>query len=170
MTDPRPFLELNRSGKLLLLESATADAADVASGWADAGFAVRVLRGHKMRDLNALFNEVAAALQFPYYFGENWPAFDECLSDLQWLPRHPGAVLLIMDAQEVLRDAPIELRVLVRALSDATKTYAKPIELGEWWDRPAIPFHIVLQTTSEEARSLESRWRALGGDLDRVGA
>ena len=41
--------------------------------------AIRVVRGNKMRRLDDLYNEFAAAFQFPDYFGENWAAFDECL-------------------------------------------------------------------------------------------
>jgi len=43
------------------------------------------LRGSKMKDYQGLYNEFGAALQFPYYFGENWNAFDECIKDLSWL-------------------------------------------------------------------------------------
>ena len=46
---------------------------------------VRTVRGRKIRTVGRLFDEMAAALQFPYYFGENWPAFDECLADIDWL-------------------------------------------------------------------------------------
>src|SRR5262249_52404434 len=46
---------------------------------------VRVIRGRKSRTVRAFFDEVSAALQFPYYFGENWAAFDECITDLDWL-------------------------------------------------------------------------------------
>jgi Barstar (barnase inhibitor) len=31
-------------------------------------------------------DEMAAALEFPYYFGGNRPAFNECTSDMDWLP------------------------------------------------------------------------------------
>ncbi|WP_199922364.1 barstar family protein [Microterricola viridarii] len=51
-------------------------------GWTDAGLTVRVVRGRKMRTLRPLFDEFAAALQFPLYFGENRDAFYERLSDL----------------------------------------------------------------------------------------
>ena len=46
---------------------------------------VKLLRGDKMRSWQALFDEISAALQFPYYFGENLNAFDECVADIEWL-------------------------------------------------------------------------------------
>jgi len=45
---------------------------------------VRYLRGQKCTRKNNFFDEFAAALQFPYYFGQNWDAFDECINDLSW--------------------------------------------------------------------------------------
>jgi len=39
---------------------------------------------------------MSASLQFPYYFGENWPAFDECLCDLEWL-RFEKLLIIIDD-------------------------------------------------------------------------
>jgi len=43
------------------------------------------LRGKRCKTEDSFFHEVSAAFQFPYYFGENWPAIDECLCDLEWL-------------------------------------------------------------------------------------
>lgn len=76
--------------------------AKLASAWVDAGFTSRVVRGGKMVTVHALFDEVAAALQFPLYFGENWDALDECLSDLE-LPPQRGFVFVIADAGGCLR-------------------------------------------------------------------
>src|SRR5437879_2485828 len=62
---------------------------------------VRVLRGQKMSTPAGLFDEFAAALQFPYYFGENWNAFDECINDLEWL-RSSAYLLIIVNADQLL--------------------------------------------------------------------
>ena len=43
------------------------------------------VRGKLCDTLDNFFREVSAALRFPDYFGWNWAAFDECLSDLEWL-------------------------------------------------------------------------------------
>ena len=77
----RPWLHL-----LVATESDAYDLLAALPGARECRVTSRVLRGHKMRTTAALFDEFAAALQFPCYFGENWDAFDECLTDLAWLP------------------------------------------------------------------------------------
>jgi hypothetical protein len=42
---------------------------------------VHTVRGRKSRTVAIFFDEVAAALQFPYYFGENWNALGDLLND-----------------------------------------------------------------------------------------
>lgn len=53
------------------------------------GYVVRSIRGHKCRTIDGMIDEFSSALQFPWYFGENWPAFDECICDLDWLSLSP---------------------------------------------------------------------------------
>lgn len=161
--DPRPLLGVNDSAPLMLLHGDQKCAAEEAWGWREAGLTVRLLRGHKMRTVDRLFDEMSAALQFPYYFGENWPALDECLADMDWLPSRAGIVVVVLDAVEVLADEPdVELGTLVRSIAYAGETYAEPIDSGEWWDRPAVPFHVVLQAGTGEEALVRSRWGASG--------
>ncbi|MFL6161550.1 MAG: barstar family protein [Jatrophihabitantaceae bacterium] len=71
-------------------------------GWRDARRVVR-LKGRRMRTAAQLYDEFAAALQFPSYFGENWAAFDECLKDLEWLPSEAGHIVVITELFSVAR-------------------------------------------------------------------
>lgn len=161
--DLRPLLEIHGSAPLMLLHGDSKRAAEGAWGWREAGLTVRVVRGHKMRTVDSLFDEVSAALQFPYYFGENWAAFDECLADMDWLPSRVGIVVAVLDAVEVLSDEPeAELGALVSVITHAAETYAEPIDSGEWWDRPPLPFHVVLQTKEGEEALVRTRWGASG--------
>lgn len=145
------------SGGFIELDVDTGTLANDALQWQEAGLTVRAVRGAKMRTLPALFDEFSAALQFPYYFGKNWAAFEDCISDLDWLPRESGIVVVVYDGDQVLTDADShELPTLVRALDSARNEFAAPVRDGEWWDRGPIPFHVVLQGGDL------SRWRRAG--------
>lgn len=170
MSDRLPLLEVRPSAPLLLVEAGPKEAAEGVWGWREAGLTVRVVRGRKMRTVDALFDEFSAALQFPHYFGENWPAFDECLADMDWLPLHTGIVIPVLQPGEVLSRAPdVELEVLARTITHAAETYGQPISLGEWWDRPAVPFHVVLQASPGEGDDVTRRWAAAGASVAPFG-
>lgn len=119
-----------------------------------------------MRTEAALLDEFAAALQFPIYFGENKDAFDECLAELDNLPPGKGYVVTITEPDQVLADeSPGALHWLVRSLQRAAKELGQPIELGEWWDRPALPFKVVLAGSRECVAIAERRWSSAGAHL-----
>lgn len=75
-------------------------------------------------DKATLMRNIAAALQFPDWFGANWDALEDCLSDLSWLSAS-GYLLLIEDAQP-----GDDLGVLIDVLRSA----------AEWWRDRGKPF------------------------------
>lgn len=134
-------------------------------GWGIAGESngrvVRFLRGSKMRNVEALFNEVAAALQFPHYFGENWNALDECLTDMSWAPAE-SYVLVILNGEDLLVDEPPkELEVFIRLLDRAGEEWSHPVTAGDSSNRPGISFHVVFQMAIGTTSSLKSRLTVL---------
>lgn len=112
------------------------------------GVVARILRGKRCSTKQTLFQEWAAALQFPYYFGENWDAFDECITDLEWLPAR-GYVFAITLTDLLLRDADEDLQVLVRLLEKASAEWATPQENDQESQRQAVPFHILFHCEPE---------------------
>jgi hypothetical protein len=166
MTTPAFLTEVQREARLKLWASDVAAAAEGAAEWLEAGLTVRMIRGAKMRSTSALMDEISAALQFPHYFGENWAALDECLADMEWLLPSKGIVLVVRQAEQVLVEEELEeLEAFVAALRNASDEYGEPVELGEAWDRPAVPFHVLLQVSPDATSVAEQRWSAAGGQL-----
>lgn len=97
----------------------------------DPELAVRFVRGQKMRSVEALFDEVSSAFQFPYYFGENWAALDECIRDLSWISSK-RFLLVIGKFESVLnQDVPARkvFGSVLRAASSKWKKKADPFKL-----------------------------------------
>jgi hypothetical protein len=148
----------DRDGEFIRME-------DLIQAWRRDGLTVRVVRGDKMRTLEGLFDEFAAAWQFPLFFGRNKDAFDDCMRNLPQVSGR-GLIVVIVKPDEVLAEEGLrELEWLVRTLTSAAAAWGEPIESGEWWDRPAAPFHTVLDIhTRAGARAVE-RWAQAGASL-----
>lgn len=69
----------------------------------------------------ALMERVARALEFPQWFGGNWDALEDCLTDLSW-SKADGHVLLI----EAVADLPMDERgILIDILASAAASWAE---------------------------------------------
>ena len=73
---------------------------------------------------------IAKALRFPDWFGGNWDALEDCLSDLSWRPGD-GHVLVFRNWQALSSD---DLGVLIDVLRSA----------AEFWSGRGRPFFAVL--------------------------
>jgi len=74
-----------------------------------------------------LMKNLAKALEFPDWFGQNWDALEDCLTDLSWRDA-PGTVLLFENAKR-----GDELGVLIDILRSS----------AEWWAGRGKPFFAV---------------------------
>ena len=128
---------------------------------------VRVVRGNKSRTVGEFFNEISAALQFPLYFGENWNAFRDCITDLDWIDGS-AYLLLISNAPLLLSQADDEdFRVLIRILSEANEDWIKPNRYIPR-NRQATPFHVVFQLLSSDLSTFPERLIQAGGEFDTL--
>ena len=140
---------------LLAPESVAYDALWALEGSNEKRTVCRVVRGHKATTEPAFFDECAAAWQFPYYFGENWDAFDECLTDLQWLPAE-AYVLCVTQAIHLLEKEPSDRQHrLLLVLQRIVKEWGQSTR-----SQPAPVFQVLLQCTAEEKPSLDQRLQA----------
>jgi RNAse (barnase) inhibitor barstar len=84
-----------------------------------AGLEVCTVHLRQASDKAALLRAVAAALAFPEWFGENWDALEDCLTDLSW---RPGGHVVLVEGHERL---PGEVsRTFVEILASAAGFWA----------------------------------------------
>ena len=68
-----------------------------------------------------LMQRIAQALEFPRWFGGNWDALEDCLTDLSW-SKAGGHVLLIEGAADLPAD---ERGILIDILASAAASWAE---------------------------------------------
>ena len=115
----------------------------------ETGADVRLVRAPKMGSGPQLFDEMAAAMQFPWYFGDNWDAFDECINDLEWISaRH--IIVGVTDASRLLADDSNEARrALAVIITEAATRHA---------ERGARSLHFVFQVPDQEGSQVLTDW------------
>ena len=73
-------------------------------------------------DKAKFLSRVAGALDFPAWFGGNWDAFFDCLTDLSWRPA-AGYVLILEHTDDLRRDAPESLDTALAILADTAEAW-----------------------------------------------
>jgi hypothetical protein len=98
----------------------------------DAGLEVARIMLAGANDKAELLSHIAAALDFPTWFGGNWDALEDCITDLSW--RAARAHLLLFEGFERLRAARgDDFGVLLDILGSS----------AEFWAERGRPFFAV---------------------------
>jgi hypothetical protein len=144
------FYENINNPPIILMQQAEADRLVYSLQCSPGGGAVRVIRGWKCSDLDALNNEVAAALQFPNYYGENWNAMDECIRELAWMPAD-WYLIFVSTIEEVLPEDESDFDIFLQVLSDAGSAWANPEMRGfaDTEEDERKPFNVLISGTEE---------------------
>src|SRR5262245_51252830 len=73
---------------------------------------IRRLRGLHIIDQSSLHNELAAAFQFPWYYGRNINAAVDCLRDLAWCEKaHRSFLVVVTEAHSLVNILPNTLEI-----------------------------------------------------------
>ena len=118
-------------------------AARLARRFAASGWHAGLIDGRAVTAKPALLGALAAALRFPAYFGANWDALADSLTDLSWLPA-PGYALLIDHAAPLIDHAPEDWAVASDILLDA----------AGWWQARGVGFYVLLRGTGSLAPNI----------------
>lgn len=97
------------------------------------GLAVLTLDLADVGSKPAFLRRAADALGFPDYFGANWDAFYDCITDFGWHPA-PGYLLRIRNVQQLARRNAPELAAALELLTEA----------AEFWRQQGVPFVVLV--------------------------
>jgi len=84
-------------------------------------------------DKAGLLERIAAALGFPAWFGDNWDALYDCLTDLSWR-QGQGWVLILENAHDLRQAAPETLDTALAITADAAVA----------WDERGLPLRVFV--------------------------
>lgn len=94
------------------------------------------VKGTLCKSIDDFFREISSGMRFPHYFGWNWDAFDECITDLEWLKF--SCLVIVIDNYELLfidENSPEVFReLLIKHLTIAL----------EYWKSQKVPIAIIL--------------------------
>ena len=119
---------------------------------------IKLIRGKRCSTTERLFQELAAAFQLFYGFGENWDAFDDCMYDLGQTTSANSWVFAFSDINKLLaQEDTKELDILFSLLSEGSKNWART----DTTEQKKVTFSIILQLeenteVSEKLKSIIS--------------
>ena len=129
---------------------------------------IRKIMGNRSKDVQSFYGEIAAALQFPYYFGKNWWAFEECITDLDWA-EGDAYLILVHDACLLLSEAPAKsFHTLLTLFEAANEEWLTP-NLYIPRERQPTPFHVLFQCTKDEIAEFSQRLDREDVSYEQVG-
>ncbi|MBN1691257.1 MAG: barstar family protein [Dehalococcoidia bacterium] len=86
-----------------------------------------------VKDKRGFLKTTAAALGFPSYFGMNWDAFSDCLTDMSWRPA-AGYVILLKNHRSFAVKNPSEAQTAERIFDSS----------AQYWKQKKMPFYVIL--------------------------
>ncbi|MCR8643946.1 barstar family protein [Paenibacillus sp. N1-5-1-14] len=125
-----------------------------------------MIRGQKCVTAEKLFDEFAAVLQFPFYFGENWDAFEECLNDLTWL-QADAYVLCISNVENILKLSNTDFEAFASILESSVKEWEEGRDFGAIQTVPT-PFNIVFHCAKDTEQVFIKKLNGFGIVLEKI--
>ncbi|MBA3902523.1 MAG: hypothetical protein C0522_02430 [Rhodocyclaceae bacterium] len=103
--------------------------ADLLAAAESAGYAVYRVGLGRTKDKEDLLDRIALVLEFPDWFGRNWDALQDCLTDLSWQPAE-GHVVILDECDAFRIDHSEDFTTMLQVFGSA----------ADYWREEHIPF------------------------------
>jgi RNAse (barnase) inhibitor barstar len=109
------------------------------------GLAFFLIDGRKIKNKEQFLKDSAKAMNFPDYFGANWDAFEDCLTDMSW-HEAKGFVILYDNMDSFAQHSPDQLKVALGIFRDTV----------EFWRSQKKMFFVVVHGQGGQLGELPS--------------
>jgi RNAse (barnase) inhibitor barstar len=123
-------LILSQEASFFLIDQELAIAKGLLSASRSEIYDFAVLDIHKSNTKMDFMQIVASTLQFPDYFGNNWSALYDSLTDKIWHLKNTGYLLIFQPADKLLENEKSEVVNLLETLQDACIVLKKECNLN----------------------------------------
>lgn len=127
------FLRDSEAAGMYLLDAAIA-VVDIEKEVEQRGFAFFYLEGGGIFSKEQFLDQIARAMDFPDYFGGNWDALEDCLTDLSWREA-PGYVILYDHFDVFAEQVPDQFETALEILDASV----------EFWRAQGKPLFVMLR-------------------------
>lgn len=111
----------------------------------DAGYLLFIIDGAKVRSTKDLFDHLSTTLKFPEYFGHNWSAIFDCLTDLDWWLPSKGYIILCKNSDTLMDNPTLDLKIFVKVIKDAS----------EFWRAQGVQFGLIFEVEEKNNYHVE---------------
>ena len=87
-----------------------------------AGYASLIADLGGCRDKHSLLRKLASAMHFPLWFGNNWDALADCVTDMSWQPA-AGYVIILQHTQAMQDSAEEDLVTAIDILAEGARDW-----------------------------------------------
>jgi RNAse (barnase) inhibitor barstar len=97
------------------------------------GMAFFHLEGQKIEKKEQFLNHASTVMHFPDYFGNNWDAFEDCITDMEWIDAE-GFLIYFDHTEAFAEHHESQLETVVELFQDAVS----------YWNKEGKPMLVLL--------------------------
>jgi len=87
-----------------------------------------IVDGNNIKDKDSFLREFSTQLGFPEYFGFNWDAFYDCITDMSWINLEYGLLIVYKNAHKFRTAQPEDWQQANAILLDAVDYWNKAVK------------------------------------------